>query len=113
MWVTFFDDQWAEQSTVELEPDVTVIKVRPGGFGTERVRERIAGSDRVLRYVRHAVDRIRDGNSVPVNRRLFLKVVGQLDTEYFTFLDAQLRTGEFTLVHPVGRRRLRGWPNGP
>jgi len=33
VWVTFFDDQWAEQSTVELESDVTVVKVRPGGFG--------------------------------------------------------------------------------
>jgi len=88
VWVTFFDDQWAEQSTVELESDVTVVKVRPGGFGTERVRERIAGSDRVLRYVRHPIDRVSDGNPVPVNRRLLFEVVRQFDAEYVTLLNA-------------------------
>lgn len=86
--VTFFDDQWAEQSTVELEPDVTVVKIRSGGFGTVRVRERIAGIDRVLRYARHSIHRIWDGNSVPVNRRLRLEFVGQFDAEYVSFLNA-------------------------
>jgi hypothetical protein len=50
--------------------------------------ERLTGGDGFLRHVWHAVDRIRNGNPVPVNRRPFLKVVGQLDPAYVTFLNA-------------------------
>jgi hypothetical protein len=41
-----------------------------------------------LSDVRHLIDRIRDGNTVPVSRRLLSEVVGQFDAENVSFLNA-------------------------
>ncbi len=72
---------------VFVGPNLEWVGVRVG-LSVYRPRIGLAGSDRVLRHVWHAVDRVRNGDSVPVNRRLCLEVVSQFDAEHVTLLDA-------------------------
>jgi len=60
-----------------------VVKHVPAG-SARNVYVNVSPEATVLRYVRHPIDRVSDGNPVPVNRRLLLEVVRQFDAEYVT-----------------------------
>ena len=65
-----FDDEHAYETHqhVDIRLDMAMVKVGAGVLGDEFVRERLAGFDRRLGDVRHAIHRIRVDRAMQVNR---------------------------------------------
>ncbi len=92
-----------------------VIHKRPRGLGGEFVRERLARLDRILRDARHAVHRVRDFDSVPMDRGWIGQLVLHDDPHLVALGDADHRSRHGSIVgvrgdgHAIQNRPQHGF----
>ena len=104
------DDQRAVEAAADLL-EAALVRVVPVGAGVghvELVDEGLAGCDRLLGQMRHAVHGVRHAQAVPVDGRLLGELVLDRDAETLALTDPDLRARNRAVVGPDGGLGVRG-----
>jgi hypothetical protein len=86
-----------------------LVRMVPEGTGIDRlefVGEALAGLDRRLGQVRHAIHRVRHAHTVPVHGRALTKTVLDNDAQAISLADTDLGSGKRSVIAPNGCFRM-------
>jgi hypothetical protein len=108
-WFGFLYDERTIKAAPDLlkAPLMRVIPEGAGIYGIEFIKEPLTRRDRMLRQMRNTVHCVRQAQPVPVDGRLLGKPVLYRNAKAFALTDADLGTGDSSIIAPCGRLVVR------